>query len=201
MSSFGGFAFGSSANAPSSTSSVFNTPFSSTPPAATPPVSSLFSPQFSSTPPASQSPFSSHFNNTPAQQAPSPPPGAPAQGNSWGQQPAAPAPQDKGLLLACLNESKAVQIAIFNELKTLTARFHAQPSTSTVHKGVFCNVCGKNDFTGVRYKCFFCKDFDMCGDCEATQHVSHDPSHVFLTIKDTDTFNNKIAMKAPTFLS
>ena len=34
------------------------------------------------------------------------------------------------------------------------------------HKGVVCDVCHKREFTGRRYKCLICSNFDMCGDCE-----------------------------------
>ncbi|KAF1320936.1 Ubiquitin conjugation factor e4, partial [Globisporangium splendens] len=33
------------------------------------------------------------------------------------------------------------------------------------HYGVACNQCYKQNFQGVRYKCAFCDDIDICGSC------------------------------------
>jgi len=61
------------------------------------------------------------------------------------------------------------------------------PSTSNpkeeedqVHSGVVCDGCG-GSVVGIRYKCNFCPDYDLCQACEAKGCV-HDPSHVFLKI-------------------
>ena len=133
--------------------------------------------------------------NTPQQQLPPPPP--PATNG------------DKGQIVACLTESKNVQLAILQELKTLNERMKptAMPpptpigfmATPTTHMGVFCNCCNKQNITGARYKCLFCKDFDMCEECEARTFTTHDPSHFFVKIKDTNAFNNKMASKPPLF--
>lgn len=126
--------------------------------------------------------------------------------NGWGQTQPAPTPAfgqsqttsappatagdpAKGQMLACLTESKNIQAAILQEIKLWTSRFS---NSGVVHSGVSCNVCNKCNITGNRYKCFFCKDFDMCEECEA-KPGGHDPSHVFLKIKDTVSFNAKIA--------
>lgn len=36
------------------------------------------------------------------------------------------------------------------------------------HIGVTCDACGKKDFTGPRFKCQQCYDFDLCWNCVAT---------------------------------
>lgn len=110
---------------------------------------------------------------------------------------------DKGQIVQCLNESKNVQIAILNELKQLneSMKHTHTPQNQTLkptHTGVFCNVCNKQNITGFRYKCLFCKDFDMCEDCEAKTNF-HDTTHSFIKIKDTNTFNAKIQMNTPLF--
>lgn len=49
-----------------------------------------------------------------------------------------------------------------------------------VHSGVVCDGCG-GSVVGIRYKCNFCPDYDLCQACEAKGGI-HDPSHVFLKI-------------------
>ena len=47
-----------------------------------------------------------------------------------------------------------------------------QPSEP--HRGVCCDNCDKSDFSGFRYKCVVCPDFDLCGVCEAQgAHPGH----------------------------
>lgn len=115
--------------------------------------------------------------------------------------------QERGQIIQCLSESKNVQLAILNELKLMNDKLIKQTpppspppmSPNTVHTGVFCNRCSRNNITGARYKCLFCKDFDMCEQCEQ-QVGSHDPSHFMIKIKDTNTFNAIMAQK-PAFFS
>lgn len=53
--------------------------------------------------------------------------------------------------------------------------------------GVSCDACGKSGFTGKRYKCLTCYDFDLCQDCfdggELGQgrHSTDHPMQVILT--------------------
>ena len=112
--------------------------------------------------------------------------------------------QDKGQIIQCLTESKNVQLAILNELKQISEKMiksqqQVQAIQQSKHMGVFCNRCMKNDIIGVRYKCLFCKDFDMCEQCEQ-EEGSHNPSHYLIKIKDTNTFNSIMAQK-PAFFS
>ena len=61
------------------------------------------------------------------------------------------------------------------------------------HTGVSCDNCGKTDLCGIRYKCLFCKDFDLCEECESKPIPNHPVSHVFIKIKETSTFNTMIS--------
>ena len=46
--------------------------------------------------------------------------------------------------------------------------------------GITCDSCGDESFTGYRYKCCFCNDYDLCSDCFeskkcALDHLPHHP--------------------------
>lgn len=135
---------------------------------------------------------------------------------SWNQQPQSQLPPppplpsttstEKGQIITCLNESKNVQMAILQELKAMHTKLDVSPSKpyqdmfgKPMHQGVFCNVCSRSNITGARFKCLFCKDFDMCEECEAKTQPMHDITHMFIKIKDTTAFLNKMAMKPTLF--
>lgn len=112
--------------------------------------------------------------------------------------PALSAQTDKNAILNCMTESKNIQIAILNELKTMSMQMQNkivsqdQPIIiKPTHLNVSCNCCGSTNITGVRYKCMFCPDFDLCEICEANTNT-HDPLHIFLKIKDNGNLNATI---------
>jgi hypothetical protein len=39
------------------------------------------------------------------------------------------------------------------------------PVQQVIHTGVICDKCNTKDFSGIRYKCKVCKDYDMCEKC------------------------------------
>jgi len=49
------------------------------------------------------------------------------------------------------------------------------------HVGVICDGCQVRDFSGVRYRCLRCRDFDLCAGCHAQRGSLH-PSHPFEAI-------------------
>ncbi|KAG3205845.1 hypothetical protein PC128_g1106 [Phytophthora cactorum] len=43
------------------------------------------------------------------------------------------------------------------------------------HLGFICDSCGETDFTGARFNCVVCSDYDLCASCNAAQscEISH----------------------------
>ena len=54
---------------------------------------------------------------------------------------------------------------------------------SSTHEGVSCDICMKSNFTGKRYKCLICYDFDLCSQC-------HDQSVSVLNTTTNPTAKN-----------
>lgn len=113
-------------------------------------------------------------------------------------------------LLQCLNESKTIQQAILLEMQNISKRISndqlqvqhqpfisQQTITKHVHSGVHCDACKTMNIQGCRFKCLFCKDYDLCETCECNHSMYHDPSHSFIKIKDTINFNTMIQVKSP----
>ena len=113
-------------------------------------------------------------------------------------------------IINCLEESRQIQMAMLNEMQqvvqllksnsTAVAAVTATENKIThsytyvhTHTGVSCDNCGKTDLCGIRYKCLFCKDFDLCEECESKPIPNHPVSHVFIKIKETSTFNTMIS--------
>jgi len=58
------------------------------------------------------------------------------------------------------------------------------PAGPSVHDGVTCDGCQVSPIVGIRYKCFVCRDFDLCAACEATK--THDQSHPLLQMNQSN---------------
>ena len=61
----------------------------------------------------------------------------------------------------------------------------------SIHYGVSCDLCRKINFSGRRYKCLICNDFDLCAICYDTRsnvsiqaHSNHHPMQLTLTSND-----------------
>jgi len=64
------------------------------------------------------------------------------------------------------------------------------------HAGVTCTGCGQSDFDGIRFKCAYCPDMDLCANCEAQPAHQHDRSHpifkIRFPIKTTSTLKSPL---------
>lgn len=62
------------------------------------------------------------------------------------------------------------------------------------HEGVSCDSCLKGNFTGKRYKCLVCYDYDLCSACydagvaSTTRHLAEHPMQCILTRSDFDLY-------------
>jgi len=58
--------------------------------------------------------------------------------------------------------------------------------------GVSCDSCMKGNFTGKRYKCLICYDYDLCASCyeagtASSRHTADHPMQCILTRADFGT--------------
>jgi hypothetical protein len=105
---------------------------------------------------------------------------------------------DMNTLLHIMNETKDIQLQILNEIKNSKDKYTTHHANDEIiHKGITCNGCLKHGMIGIRYKCLICKNFDFCEQCEST--LSHNPLHIFMKIKNTDTFNYLVSQNVQIF--
>jgi hypothetical protein len=53
----------------------------------------------------------------------------------------------------------------------------------TTHKGIICDHCKAKDFSGVRFRCLDCPNFDLCDNCINFTDI-HNSNHSFQQIKE-----------------
>jgi next to BRCA1 gene 1 protein len=58
---------------------------------------------------------------------------------------------------------------------------------------VNCDKCGQKNFTGKRYKCLHCPDYDLCDNCFPGRSKFHSLGHPFKMVKRNFNLNQKIA--------
>ena len=48
-------------------------------------------------------------------------------------------------------------------------------NSGVIHTGIMCNACKTKSFSGIRYTCVECKNFDLCQNCEreTNMHSQH----------------------------
>lgn len=81
---------------------------------------------------------------------------------------------------------------IKDNIKVINIKLGIQVPPATQHLGIKCNQCNQVNFTGIRYKCFTCNNFNVCNKCEKSLSFTHDKTHFFLRIHDTSLYNSLI---------
>ena len=65
-----------------------------------------------------------------------------------------------------------------------------------LHIGIFCNYCGQNPISGVRYKCTVCPDYDLCSKCRQDKH--HGEHHMKeMTVIETQRLLKSLMIDPP----
>ena len=74
-------------------------------------------------------------------------------------------------------EDAAIQTLL--ELLCAGANIDRTNNDSECHYGIICDGCRREDFTGERYKCQICNDYDLCGACfrNGVSSKSHRTDH------------------------
>lgn len=186
--------FGSLTTPPSSAPFGSSFPSNTTTPAALPPSSAPFGSPFPiNTIPALPPPstFGSSFPTNTTTTLPLP------LNSAFGTNATAPGNDpSKSQILQCLLESKQIQAELLGTIKHLVQNSESVSNNNNnyIHQNIFCNNCQTNQtsfIVGIRYKCAFCPDFDLCEKCENTPHFND--THCFLKIKNSDVYNTTIA--------
>ncbi|KAI7883490.1 hypothetical protein K492DRAFT_235423 [Lichtheimia hyalospora FSU 10163] len=70
-------------------------------------------------------------------------------------------------------------------------------SSSKQHTDILCDRCDEN-IVGVRYKCGHCTDYDLCERCETMAHDIHDPSHLFIKVRNPVSLRTDVPLLSKT---
>ncbi|KAJ3380592.1 hypothetical protein HDU92_005883, partial [Lobulomyces angularis] len=60
--------------------------------------------------------------------------------------------------------------------------------------GVTCDHCNKSNFTGVRFKCKICDDYDLCSNCHGKDKKVHE-DHDFKALENFEQYRNYILVE------
>jgi len=75
------------------------------------------------------------------------------------------------------------QFVVQTKESLLRIELSSKEKNETVHYGVTCDGCNTRNFSGSRYKCTTCDDFDFCTKCYQNKKTSH--GHEFKLIERT----------------
>ena len=70
-----------------------------------------------------------------------------------------------------INEVEAMNASLLNRKLVEMPKNEAKMTVETKHMGITCDNCNKHNFSGRRFKCMICDDFDLCETCEG--HTVH----------------------------
>jgi len=76
-----------------------------------------------------------------------------------------------------------------NSVPTPTTCEKQEEQQPNIHRGVSCDGCGKSEFSGIRYKCSVCPDYDLCEICEAKK--VHGTNHPMTKISTPVNYSSK----------
>jgi len=70
----------------------------------------------------------------------------------------------------------------------ITAKAIVIRGKETFHPSVHCDICSEPGagLKGIRFRCVHCACFNVCSTCEPNVAASHEPSHVFDILYETD---------------
>ena len=51
-----------------------------------------------------------------------------------------------------------------------------------LHVNVICNNCLSSNFSGIRYICSECNNYNLCEDCKDNAVINHNPDHTFIQL-------------------
>ncbi|XP_046582963.1 E3 ubiquitin-protein ligase mind-bomb-like isoform X1 [Haliotis rubra] len=68
--------------------------------------------------------------------------------------------------------------------------------TGVKQNGITCDACGDENFTGLRWKCAECRDYDLCSSCYNTDR--HDRSHAFYRSVTNNSPHQRVSPRAST---
>lgn len=102
--------------------------------------------------------------------------------------------QDSYILQLQQNITNEKMINIENKFKILEDNISKLENNNRrcyeiIHTGVYCDNCKKNNITGIRYKCCYCQNYDLCNKCINYSEQIHPENHFMIRILDTNEWN------------
>jgi hypothetical protein len=58
--------------------------------------------------------------------------------------------------------------------------YNKNENNNEIHVGIKCQKCLMNPIIGIRYKCLYCKDYNLCEKCERKNCKTKEHPHIFL---------------------